>query len=74
MSKASSGTLTVIELIQRLQQFPPTMPVSVTDGYLCQVYDRLNGCTVEVFTEGDGVEWCDIGIGGCGHPTPEDRP
>jgi hypothetical protein len=65
MSAESSGVLTVGELIRMLQRFPPSMPVSVTDGYEVQVYDHLTRCTVETFKDDDGVEWCDIGIGGC---------
>jgi len=65
MSQGPSKALTVGELIRMLQRFPSSMPVSVSDGYEVRVYDRLLDCTMERFKDHDGMEWCDIGIGGC---------
>jgi hypothetical protein len=70
MSQRPSESLTVGEFIRMLQQFPPSMPVSVSDGYEVRVYDRLSACTVERFKDHDGVDWCDIGVGGCETESP----
>jgi hypothetical protein len=64
-SRRADGVLTVGELIRMLERFSPSMPISITDGYEVLVYEYLAGCAVESFTADDGVEWCDIGIGGC---------
>lgn len=59
--------MTIFELISRLEELAlavgPDAPVLITDGFNAQCY--RGEYQVARWVDDDGVECCDIGIGGC---------
>ena len=55
--------MTVAELINKLNQFPQDMKVTISDGYDFKFYD--GEYAVNEFVDIDGEAVIDIGVGGC---------
>lgn len=55
--------MTVNELIDKLANFPGDLEVSICDGDAGIVYE--GEFAVHLFTDMHGVQFVDIGIGGC---------
>jgi hypothetical protein len=54
--------MTVAEMIEKLQQFPPDMEVEVTDGFQYKFYK--GDFKFQMFEDTDGETIVDIGVGG----------
>lgn len=54
--------MTVIELISKLQEFPPDLEVTITDGFSASVFH--GDFEVQKFLDCDGYPSVDIGVGG----------
>jgi hypothetical protein len=57
--------MTVAEMIENLQQYPPDMRVEITDGYKLHFYK--GDFAFQLFEDLDGETFVDIGIGGFGY-------
>lgn len=65
--------MTVAELIAQLSKFPKDAPVSISDGYECRCYTKLENCKIEIFVDENDIKWCDIGVGGCEYEEPSEE-
>ena len=55
--------MTVVEMIEKLQQFPQDQEVQITDGFQFKFYK--GDFEFQLFEDDDGSTFVDIGIGGC---------
>ncbi len=54
--------MTVAEMIEKLQQYPPNMEVQITDGFQYKFYK--GNFEFQLFEDTDGSTFVDIGVGG----------
>ena len=55
--------MNVLEMIEKLNQYPPNMEVQVTDGFEYKFYK--GNFEFQMCKDDDGNSFVDIGIGGC---------